>query len=357
MLPRITRDSYLFGVKIPPEEQHSPEAHQIKTRFKFVILAGMAILFALCILQFVAFREWTFWATMYLPLLIIPVFFVAFVPSWRAATNLKAQRGWQVSNTQFAETRTANIRGRLSALPWVWYIAGFAVIMGTILVANARFRHLPQTIATRFNTDMQPVAWTQTSWLTVLTIPLINTTILLSFALIAVLIEKAKLQIDPDRPHLSFMQHRIFRRRMGHAFGFLTITVILYIAMVGLMVLFPESSVLTSPAVFWGGMVLIHVPVVVIIVVYVKSGQGGGKIKIESSEIDEPIAPVYAGCYDDRHWRIGMFYYNPDDPATFVESRFGGNYSLNYARWSSKIISLMIIIGLIATYIWIGIVL
>lgn len=34
----------------------------------------------------------------------------------------------------------------------------------------------------------------------------------------------------------------------------------------------------------------------------------------------------------DRHWKAGLFYYNPDDPAVFVEKRFGIGYTANMAR-------------------------
>lgn len=32
------------------------------------------------------------------------------------------------------------------------------------------------------------------------------------------------------------------------------------------------------------------------------------------------------------HWRGGIFYVNPDDPALYVNKRFGIGYTLNFAR-------------------------
>src|SRR5579875_3018699 len=34
----------------------------------------------------------------------------------------------------------------------------------------------------------------------------------------------------------------------------------------------------------------------------------------------------------DEHWKMGLFYYNPDDPALLVEKRFGIGYTMNFAR-------------------------
>lgn len=35
---------------------------------------------------------------------------------------------------------------------------------------------------------------------------------------------------------------------------------------------------------------------------------------------------------DPRHWRAGIFYYNPDDPNLWVERRWGVGLTLNYAK-------------------------
>jgi uncharacterized membrane protein len=35
---------------------------------------------------------------------------------------------------------------------------------------------------------------------------------------------------------------------------------------------------------------------------------------------------------DDRYWKLGAFYYNPEDPSIFVEKRFGIGWTLNFAR-------------------------
>jgi len=34
----------------------------------------------------------------------------------------------------------------------------------------------------------------------------------------------------------------------------------------------------------------------------------------------------------DEHWKMGLIYFNPDDPALFIEKRFGIGYTMNMAR-------------------------
>lgn len=38
---------------------------------------------------------------------------------------------------------------------------------------------------------------------------------------------------------------------------------------------------------------------------------------------------------EDRHWKTGLVYFNPGDPALFVEKRFGIGYTMNMARPAS----------------------
>jgi uncharacterized membrane protein len=54
-------------------------------------------------------------------------------------------------------------------------------------------------------------------------------------------------------------------------------------------------------------------------------------------------APPVGDRTPDRYWRLGMFYVNPDDPAIFVEKRFGIGYTLNFAHLASWLIVLVLI--------------
>jgi uncharacterized membrane protein len=40
----------------------------------------------------------------------------------------------------------------------------------------------------------------------------------------------------------------------------------------------------------------------------------------------------------DACWKLGMFYFNPDDPALFVEKRIGIGYTVNFAHGASWIV-------------------
>jgi uncharacterized membrane protein len=75
------------------------------------------------------------------------------------------------------------------------------------------------------------------------------------------------------------------------------------------------------------------VPVIVIIactlLMSLWTGQGGSRISIKdgSNSKDRIIDRD-----DDRYWKFGNIYYNPEDPALFIEKRFGIGWSINFGR-------------------------
>jgi uncharacterized membrane protein len=41
---------------------------------------------------------------------------------------------------------------------------------------------------------------------------------------------------------------------------------------------------------------------------------------------------------DDRYWHGGFFYSNPDDPALFVEKRYGLGWTLNFGHPEARLV-------------------
>jgi uncharacterized membrane protein len=69
----------------------------------------------------------------------------------------------------------------------------------------------------------------------------------------------------------------------------------------------------------------------IVVVVLARLGQGGSRALAAGQKSLGPAAPV-GDRTPDHYWKLGVFYFNPDDSAIFVEKRFGLGYSLNFAR-------------------------
>ena len=69
---------------------------------------------------------------------------------------------------------------------------------------------------------------------------------------------------------------------------------------------------------------------VLMIIITARMGQGGARL----GGVIETLSSLGDGT-PDRSWKWGIFYYNPDDPALFVEKRMGLGWTMNFGnRWS-----------------------
>jgi uncharacterized membrane protein len=86
-------------------------------------------------------------------------------------------------------------------------------------------------------------------------------------------------------------------------------------------------------------LLLLIVIVFFVMMLYIRVGQGGSRLKTTQAKTLVGAMPD-----DDKYWKLGQFYFNKKDSSLFVEKRFGVGYSPNYAHPLSWIL----IFGLIA---------
>jgi uncharacterized membrane protein len=87
-----------------------------------------------------------------------------------------------------------------------------------------------------------------------------------------------------------------------------------------------------------GVLALTLVFLVATILFVVRLGQGGMRApgSSQAGVLSEGGRPV-GDRTQDRYWKGGLLYFNSEDPAIFVEKRFGIGYTLNFARPASWI--------------------
>lgn len=53
---------------------------------------------------------------------------------------------------------------------------------------------------------------------------------------------------------------------------------------------------------------------------------------------------------DEKNWKLGMFYFNPKDPAIFIKKRFGIGRTVNFGNP----LGVLIFVGLLAVIVWLS---
>jgi len=83
---------------------------------------------------------------------------------------------------------------------------------------------------------------------------------------------------------------------------------------------------------------LTFVFVIAVFVALARLGQGGSRLSAADPKPATASASPVGDRTPDAYWKLGVFYFNPDDSAILVEKRFGLGYSLNFARPTAWII-------------------
>jgi uncharacterized membrane protein len=114
-------------------------------------------------------------------------------------------------------------------------------------------------------------------------------------------------------------------------------------------VAYQTPSVMPFAHYFLMGLALLPLPACLYLMV--RYGQGGSRL---ADTVAEPLglgapmqvsaaAPIGDRTSDDC-WKLGQFYYNPDDPTIWIEKRAGLGYTLNFGQplsWAILVVALV----------------
>lgn len=221
------------------------------------------------------------------------------------------------------------------------------IIVMTTLIALLNYDRIPNQIPINFDSQFQANQFVMKSYVTVLAFPGLQMLMVPILYLAYYSFIKSRQKLSPLAPLVSSLKSKLFRQAWTRFFFALSILTQLLIS-----VLFLTTTLLDETYI-WIAMVSIFTFLVFTIAssIYLslKYGQAGEKLKIDN---DDETSQYYQDPEDDDKWLAGMFYYNPDDAAIFVEKRFGIGTTVNLARWQAWAFIFGIVILTLAMVLW-----
>ena len=88
VLPLLTRKSFLFGVKVPPEAQNTPEARALRKSYITITATGGVLVLAASIAQYILAPNYTFHTVLLFPLVLMAVQLAALVACYTWAFTI-----------------------------------------------------------------------------------------------------------------------------------------------------------------------------------------------------------------------------------------------------------------------------
>jgi len=339
MTPMLLKHSEVFAVTVPPAEFHSPELTGMRRRYCALLLGATVLAIIVACFCLTISENAFFVAYTVSTLVLIVVSFALYLFFRSKVLALKAQRGWTV---QAGEAASAVITPEALASPpsIYWNLLYVAVVIVTLVIGIVFYPHMPAQVPTNTNLAGNVTHYAAKSFNVLLFAPLIQAFLGVIMTFVYWMIGRARRDIDPAHP-LTTAEHSALFTRAQSMF-----TLGMGLALTASMIAM-QLSMVGKLSVNIAGLIIIVVTVAslfVLVAISIKYGQSGARLGHPAQDSDEISRD------DDNHWRLGVFYFNPDDPAVFVPKRFGIGWTNNYARpltWVLVATLIVLCVGLI----------
>lgn len=358
----LSSEDLLFGVRIPSQERLTPEVKEIRKGF-LVSMAGTTIIMLLLVcVQFHLYPQWSLLFSINGPLIIVLVFLFIYFCSWKRGKELKEKSNWMTPGKGYSHSSVSEWKAKENKLPMVVNIPTLVIIIALFILTFSLYHRPLATIPVHFGANGVPDAWADKSFWSVSQIPLILLFIWLVIVFSCYLVVKQRITIDEKDPILSYAQQCVYKQHLLISLGLMNIIATILIIPLQLIVLDLVSP--SSLGVYnnnWGFTAGVFIAMLPMLIVYFRSGQGGRKLNLLPEALEfasyEAVqnAPVDTEgdmvLDDDQFWKMGLFYYNPADPSSIIENRFGVGTGFNFARGWVKIITIISLVVFILLYV------
>ncbi|MEN8698312.1 DUF1648 domain-containing protein [Bacillus infantis] len=336
-IPYWTRRTESFGISIPEDVYKTGELRGMRKQYVlFTALLSIAatIIFLLSGTAFSADEQKVSILFSGTALGYIVLSFLIYLVFHRRMKTLKQNNQWSADKSQLVVVDTAFRKQKLTYSN-LWFILSFVIVLATVFLTFQNYQSMPEQIPTQYNFDGEAANWIEKSYRSVLIMPIMQIYLTLLFMFINTIIAKAKQQVSAKNPEESMYRNVIFRRRWSAYIIIIGTAVVLLLAFIQVSAIYPiDTQLLTIiPLLFTIGAVTGS------IFLSITTGQGGSRVKTAASGKNGDVIDRD----DDRYWKLGMFYFNSNDPSLFLEKRFGVGWTINLARPSAWIIFIVII--------------
>ncbi|MFD2043388.1 DUF1648 domain-containing protein [Ornithinibacillus salinisoli] len=337
-IPYWTRKTESFGVSIPETYYYSTNLKQM--RKKYVLQTGVLGLFIIAFLVFIAtfFQLNEEGVSIYfggLTFGYIILTFLIYLHFHQKMKELKENNGEKWAQKSQLVVIDTGFRNQKLTYSNFWFTISFFIAIFTMVITMQNYQQIPLEIPMKYNFAGDVTNFTEKSYRSVLILPIMQVYLTLLFILINIIISKAKQQVSVENPKESMQKNVTFRRRWS-AFIIITgIALTAMFSMIQLSLIYPiNPQLMTIVPLAFSLFVTIGA-----IVLSFTTGQGGSRVVSKEAFGKENIIDRD----DDKYWKLGMFYFNKNDPALFLEKRFGVGWTNNWAHP----LSWFIIIGII----------
>ncbi|WP_415996521.1 DUF1648 domain-containing protein [Gordonibacter pamelaeae] len=338
--PFLMRRGEVFAVTVPDTAAHDPYLRRLKRCYALIMSALTAVLTAVG-----AFGAFTGDAGLALAVLCVGMLLLC-IGSYglmlyfrSKVRSYKKEQGWQASAREsVAVVGDAPVPRAVSLK---WNLLYLPVIAVTLAIGAVGYAQMPDLIPQHMNFQGEVTEYMEKTPFTILAPALIVAFVAACMAFAHWTILRSKRPSNPSAPATSALAYGMFARAQS---------ILLVAGGLALSVLGPvmELSFIGVIGLEQAGVFVVALALVIVvgsIVVSLVYGQGGSRVFSRMAASERLLAD------DDEHWKLGVFYYNPDDASLFLPERFGIGWTMNWARpavWAIMLAGLVLTVAFVA---------
>jgi Family of unknown function (DUF5808)/Protein of unknown function (DUF1648) len=341
--PHLTRPDLFFGVTVQPWLRSTPEGRGVVRRYRLWIAANTLIALGIVFgLRNVSAPLGSLLGT-----------------AWQILGGYAVYAGarhWVLPHSTAPTTlREADIalRGG-TGLPGggSLHLGPYVLLAAAAIYLQTHWDTLPQRYPIHWGLDGRPNGWSSRTTMGVFSPLLVGLLVTTTVLLTAILMQRRTrpIQVTGAPGHAE--------RRFRRAIGWLLLAAAYQATLSAIGAAFlplwdtPTWRPLNPPVVV-GLTIGSGILVILFALILASMGQGGSRlVHAAPPHPGAPVPPPIGDRTPDSCWKGGVFYYNPDDPALWVEKRFGIGYTLNFAYLSAWLIMAALLLGIPAILIW-----
>ena len=339
--PYWTRKTESFGISIPMHVFYEPTLKQMRKQYAWILSAVSMLVAVLLLILGSIFDSETEIGILFgcITAGFFTISFIIYLKFHIKMKQMKQQENWYENRKQQVVVSTT-FHQQKRTFSNLWFIVSFFLTFITVILTLRFYDRIPDPIPIQYNLSGNVTNWAKKTYRSTLFLPLMQVYLTLIFIFVNTIIAKAKQQISAENPEASLKQNIRFRRKwslfiilMG-----ISLTMMFSLFQVNYFLDMPNQLMTLFPFVLTG------VILIAALVLSIQTGQGGSRINVAGTSDGQHIDRD-----DDQYWKLGQFYFNKDDPALFLEKRFGVGWTINLGRpaaWLS-------LLGIIALAIFI----
>ena len=341
IIPFLLKETIIFGSRFPVQIVNRSEVNNLKQNYKHLYLSvNIPFIIALGFLLYNFPDERLFSAGIIFQLVLMFLIHILFNRKAREVKKTLLLYSEAAPPKQILTVDTKFREGKYLVPVW-WFLPAVFVIILNFLILILSYDKAPAQIPLHFDMLGNATEFTVKSYLHVLMIPLSSSLMLLVFVGVYFLIKRSRQEIDSHNPEISAQKNRRFRLIWSGYLSIMCTVLITWFFFLSLHI----NNLLIIPGNLFRVMNM-GIPFMILlsaIALAIVTGQSGSRLKFRQTGSSQDAD----NADDDRYWKLGMIYYNPDDPSFLVEKRYGVGWTINFGHISTVVMLIGILTAIV----------